>query len=608
MSKFTERVCRFRAEFQKLALDAVIVPNADPHLSEYIDKFYASQTWLSGFTGSSGVLVVSTTDAALITDSRYWEQAEKQIAESGITLVKAIGPFTDYLTDWCKEKLTAGNRIGVCGSFISEKEFETLDNELSLLGIKLVVLPTDPVAKIRDDGLKLSFNPIYEFVQSPVSRQEKFELVKRELEKAGASQLLLTSLEDVAWITNLRGSDIPCTPVFYGFALFNKADNLDLFVNKGSISKELAQKLAGDGIKLHPYGSVIEFLGSAESKQVTIADSSSVNRSIYTALSQTAEISKSGNPITQLKAIKTEAELQLIRKAMEKDGVALVKFYKWLEDNVESGKLDEVTCAEKLLQFRQEQAGFVSESFNTICAFGLNAALPHYRPLKESSRQIKGNNFLLIDSGAQYPEGTTDITRTVLVGQATTQMMSDYTTVLRGHIRLAMAQFPDSVAAEILDVIAREPFWDNQQDYGHGTGHGVGFFLGVHEGPHRISYPRLTDKMKRLPAQHRMKCGMITSNEPGIYRPGKWGIRIENLIATVEAGTNEFGHFLKFETLTLCPIELKAVNKSSLLADEIKWLNNYHRMVYQRLSPFLADEPTILSWLQEKTRAIQTKN
>ncbi len=604
MSEFKERVCKFRAEFQKLALDAVIVPNADPHLSEYIDKFYASQAWLSGFTGSSGLLVVNSTSAALITDSRYWEQAEKQVAESGTSLVKAVGPFEDYLIDWCKERLTAGTKIGVCGNFISEKDFETLDNELSSLGIKLVVLLADPVAEIRDDGVDLSFKPIYEFVQSPVSRQEKFELVEKELKKAGASQLLLTSLEDVAWITNLRGSDIPCTPVFYSFALFNSDGKLDLFVNEGSVPKELARKLASDGIKLHPYGSVVEFLGSAKSKQVTIADSSSVNRSIYAALSQTAEISKYGNPITQLKATKTEAELQLIRKAMKKDGVALVKFFKWLDENVESGKLDEVTCAEKLLQFRQEQAGFVSESFNTICAFGPNAALPHYRPLKGSSRQIKGNNFLLIDSGAQYLEGTTDITRTVLVGQATKQMKSDYTTVLRGHIRLAMARFPDCVAAETLDVIAREPIWANQQDYGHGTGHGVGFFLGVHEGPHRISYPRLTDKTKRPPIQHRMECGMVTSNEPGIYRPGKWGIRIENLIATVEADTNEFGHFLKFETLTMYPIEIKAVVKSKLMADEIKWLNGYHRMVYRQLAPLLADDPDVLSWLQEKTKAI----
>ncbi len=604
MSKFTVRVCKFRAEFQKLALDAVIVPNADPHLSEYIDQFYASQAWLSGFTGSSGVLVVSTTDAALITDSRYWEQAEKQIAGSGISLVKAVGSFENYLIDWCKEKLAAGDKIGVCGSFISEKDFETLDNELNFLGIKLVELPTDPVAKIRDDRINLSFKPIYEFVQSPVSRQEKFKLVKKELEKAGASQLLLTSLEDIAWITNLRGSDIPCTPVFYGFALFKKDGKLDLFVNKGSVPKELAQKLASDGIKLHPYGSVVKFLGSAASKQVTIADRSSVNRSIYSALSQTAEISKSGNPITRLKAIKTEAELRLIRKAMKKDGVALVKFFKWLEENVDSGKLDEVTCAEKLLQFRREQAGFISESFNTICAFGPNAALPHYRPLKESARQIKGNNFLLIDSGAQYLEGTTDITRTVLVGRATKQMKSDYTAVLRGHIRLAMARFPDCVAAETLDVIAREPIWANQQDYGHGTGHGVGFFLGVHEGPHRISYPRLTDKTKCIQAQHRMEYGMVTSNEPGIYRPRRWGIRIENLLATVEADTNEFGHFLKFETLTMYPIEIKAVVKSKLMADEIKWLNDYHRMVYRQLAPLLADDPAVLSWLQERTRAI----
>ncbi len=604
MSKFAERVCKFRLEFQKLALDAFIVPTADPHLSEYIDKFYASRAWLSGFTGSSGLLVVNATDAALITDSRYWEQAKNQLTGSGIALVKAVGSFDDYLIDWCKEKLPAGSKIGVCSSFISEKEFETLEKELNLLGIKLVEFPADPIAKIRDDGAELSFKPIYEFVQSPVSRQEKFELVKKELEKAGASQLLLTSLEDVAWITNLRGSDIPCTPVFYGFALFNKVGTLDLFVNEDSVPRELEQKLTEDGIKLHPYLSVVEFLGSADSKQVTIADCRSVNRSIYAVLSQTAEISKSGNPVIQLKATKTKAELQQIRQAMEKDGVALVKFFKWLEENVESGKLDEVTCAEKLLQLRKEQTGFVSESFDTICAFGPNAALPHYRPLKESARQIEGSNFLLIDSGAQYPEGTTDITRTALVGQATEQMKSDYTTVLRGHIRLAMAHFPDCVAAETLDAIAREPFWANQQDYGHGTGHGVGFFLGVHEGPHRISYPRLTDKTKRPPVQHRMKCGMVTSNEPGIYRPGKWGIRIENLIATVESDTNEFGHFLKFETLTLCPIELKAVNRSSLMADEINWLNNYHRMVYNRLSPYLTDDRDILVWLQEKTKNI----
>ncbi len=597
-----ERLKAFRKKIKALGFDAFIVPTADPHLSEYLDPFYAGRAWLSGFTGSAGALVVTAEKAALVTDSRYWEQAERELDGTGIDLVRATGHLEGEIFSWLRKNAEKHSTAGICGSYVSAKDFVSLYDSLKAAGVRLEETDEDPVLEIRDDKPALTFHGIYEHEASPVSRKEKFELLKSRLEELGARRILITSLEDIAWLTNLRGSDIPCCPVFYGYGIFDSAKGLDLFINPDSLPEALACKLSREGVRIHRYDRIRKELKHLDHAP-TIASPSSVNLNLYRLLCENCRRPDLENPFPLLQACKTPKERELIRKAMEKDGAALVRFYRWLDENVGSGQLTELSCAEKLLEFRQAQPDFIGLSFETICAFGPNAALPHYQAKEDSFSKIKGDGFLLIDSGAQFPQGTTDITRTVLVGNASEQMKSDYTAVLRGNIRLAMAKFPVNISSVVLDTLAREPIWSQAADFGHGTGHGVGFFLNVHEGPQRISYPRVTDQADgKVSRQTQMKPGMVTSDEPGIYRPGKWGVRIENLLANIPADNSEFGEFLSFETLTLCPIDLRPVDLSTLLPDEKHWLNEYHEMVRSRLSPYLADDAASLEWLKENTK------
>ncbi|MCD8338806.1 MAG: aminopeptidase P family N-terminal domain-containing protein, partial [Burkholderiales bacterium] len=489
-SVYAKRISNLAKLLPSLGLTAFIFPTADPHLSEYVSDAYASRKWLSGFTGSAGTLAIDQSGkAALVTDSRYWEQAARQISGTTIELIKATGPFYPAISDWLGHHLKSGDIVGICGRFISEEDFSDLQSSLEDFGIKLKNYPSDITTRLPSYVCRPTHNSIYEHEISPRSRQEKFKLLKDELEKSKAQRVVLTSLEDIAWLTNLRGSDIPCSPLFYSFAIFDTKEGLDLFLNLEAVSSKIKTKLESEGIRLHPYQDIANQLATLESG-CTIADSKAISKALLDAIPKTVDKSNSPNPVTLLKAQKSKEELDLIRKAMEKDGVALVKFFKWLEENVGSGTLTELSCAEKLLEFRKQEEGFISPSFETICAFGPNAALPHYKATEDSYSEIKGDGFLLIDSGAQFPEGTTDITRTMLIGAGTEAMKKDYTAVLRGNIRLAMSIFPDNVPAQVLDVLARAPIWKDYVDYGHGTGHGVGFFLGVHEGPLRISYPR----------------------------------------------------------------------------------------------------------------------
>ncbi len=596
-----QRIADLAKLIKKLDLDAFIFPTADPHLSEYVSDAYASRKWLSGFTGSAGTLAVDKKgNAALVTDSRYWEQAEKQLKPSGIKLIQAGQPFYTYITHWLESDLKPKSKIGICGKFISEAAFTKLKDDLEKEDLELVDYPIDIATKLEGFNSEPTFNPIYEHEASPRSRQEKFEILQANLGNK-VQKVLLTSLEDIAWLTNLRGSDIPNSPLFYSFAIFDKDKGLELFVNQDSVPAPIKEKLKSEGIKLYPYASIVKRLKKLESGTL-MADKKTVSRQLIHAIPKSVQLSDKSSPVEILRALKTPEEVALIKKAMEKDGVALVKFFKWLEENVDKGDLTELSCAAKLLEFRKEQEGFVSPSFDTICAFGPNAAQPHYKATEESYSPIKGNGFLLIDSGAQFPEGTTDITRTVLVGKANHQMKKDYTAVLRGNIRLAMATFPNDVPSQVLDVLAREPLWQNCVDYGHGTGHGVGFFLGVHEGPQRISYPHMRGSDVTLTSQTLMQVGMVTSDEPGIYRPDQWGVRIENLLVTDDvANDTEFGDFLGFETLTLCPISVVPVLFDEMMPDEMNWLNNYHEMVFARLEPYFKNDHETLEWLREKT-------
>lgn len=594
-----DRLQALREYMRQQNLAAVVIPTADTHLSEYLDNHFKLIPYLSGFTGSAGTLVVTESNAALWTDSRYWEQAASQLND-GITLMKDGDAATADEIDWLAAQELDG-AVGASACLFSSKAWKELAERVAA-ELHQELHDADP-AVVWTERPSQTFSGIYEHTASPRSRKEKLLAVSEKILSLGGDALLTASLDDIAWVMNLRGSDIPHTPVFYSYALIRSSGEAELFVKEDQITVELTEKLLRDGVTLRPYSAVQESIAAlGKDNALLLFDPTEINAKLAdTEGIKTKEIT---SPVVLLKACKTPEEVGLIAHAMELDGAALVRFFAWLEDTKETGCETELSVASKLLEFRSAMPGFTDVSFDTIAAFGPNGALPHYQATEKQFSEIRGDGFLLIDSGAQFPGGTTDITRTVPVGVVSDEMIQDYTAVLRGHIRLAMAKFPEGISSQAIDAIAREPLWNLLCDYGHGTGHGVGFFLNVHEGPQRISYPRLNGRDATLRAETAMRAGMVTSDEPGLYRSGRWGIRIENLVANEAAGANEFGSFLQFRTLTLCPYELSCCDTSKLLADEKAWLNAYHEEVRTKLSPFFTDEPKVLAWLERKTLPI----
>lgn len=602
-SSISRRLSALRLFLKDHGLNGWIVPTADPHLSEYVDEHYAFRKWLSGFTGSAGSLLVTQDAAALITDSRYWVQAEQQLEGSGIELVKLNQSYAAECADWFAAHLKANDCVGINSELISGKDAKNYTHVFSEKHLHLSLIRQTPEETIWQNRPPRADKPVFDHTVSPRSRKEKLAALQEVLKKEGADYLLTSKLDDIAWIFNLRGSDVPDNPVFYAYALIPTKGTATLFINEAKVPADLKNLLLQDCVTLSPYRSVGKTLESLACGTV-LADPEEINASLLSHLPKQITQLALPNPIERMKALKTPEEIELISEAMLKDGVALVQFFAWLDRNLGKEEMTEQSLAEKLLSYRQSLPGYISLSFETISAFGPNAALPHYQPDKTGGALIRGNGFLLIDSGAQFPEGTTDITRTKLIGEATDLMKEDYTAVLRANIRLAMAVFPDGISSQVLDPIAREPIWQHFANFGHGTGHGVGFFLNVHEGPQRISYPRISPRADAVVSKETAMCeGMVTSDEPGIYRPGRWGIRIENLVAAEFAAENEFGRFLKFRTLTLCPIDLSAVIPERLQPDEKKWLNEYHALVRQKVLPHIHDERTIV-WLVWNTREI----
>jgi Xaa-Pro aminopeptidase len=602
-SSISSRLSALRIFLKDHGLNGWIVPTADPHLSEYVDEHYAFRKWLSGFTGSAGSLLVTQDAAALVTDSRYWVQAEQQLEGSGIELVKLNQGYAAESADWFAAHLMANDCVGINSELISGKDAKNYARVFAEKHLHLSLVRQTPEETIWEERPERAEKPIFDHAVSPRNREQKLTSLREVLKKEGADYLLTSKLDDIAWIFNLRGSDVPDNPVFYAYALIPSKGTATLFINEEKVPANLRELLFRDGVALAPYHCVGKTLASLSSGTV-LADPEEINASLLSHLPEQITQLELPNPIERMKALKTPEEINLISDAMIKDGVALVRFFAWLDRNLGKEEMTEQSLADKLLFFRKSLPGYISLSFETISAFGSNAALPHYQPDKSGGAQIKGNGFLLIDSGAQFPEGTTDITRTKLIGKATDLMKEDYTAVLRANIRLAMAVFPDGISSQLLDPLAREPIWQHFANFGHGTGHGVGFFLNVHEGPQRISYPRISPRSDAfISKETAMSEGMVTSDEPGIYRPGRWGIRIENLVATEFAEENEFGRFLKFKTLTLCPIDLSAVIPERLQPDEKKWLNEYHTLVRQKVLPHIHDERTIV-WLVWNTREI----
>lgn len=590
-----QRLAHVRQLMSREGIHALLVPSADPHLSEYLPGYWQGRQWLSGFHGSVGTLIVTADFAGVWADSRYWEQATKELKGSGIELVK-LQPGQPGPLDWLAEQTPQGAVVAVDGAVMALASARTLGSKLQERGASLRT-DIDLLQEAWSDRPSLPEQPVYQHLppQATQSRVEKLAALRETLKERGADWHFIATLDDIAWLFNLRGADVSFNPVFVSFALINQ-QQATLFVALSKVDEALRAQLEVDGVSLRDYSEVTAALRAVPEGVALQIDPARVTAGLLEHLNPGVKLLEGLNPTTLAKSRKSLADAEHIRQAMEQDGAALCEFFAWLDSALGRERITELTIDERLTAARERRPGYVSLSFNTIAAFNANGAMPHYHATPEEHAVIEGDGLLLIDSGGQYLGGTTDITRMVPVGTPSAEQKRDCTRVLKGVIALSRAQFPRGILSPLLDAIARAPIWAEGVDYGHGTGHGVGYFLNVHEGPQVIAYQAAATP------QTAMQPGMITSIEPGTYRPGRWGVRIENLALNREAGKTEFGEFLNFETLTLCPIDTRCLEPSLLTEDEREWFNGYHAEVRRRLSPLL--EGPALEWLQVRTAAI----
>ncbi|MCC8396416.1 aminopeptidase P family protein [Paraburkholderia sp. MMS20-SJTR3] len=596
-SSIPERLASLRAAMAREGIAAYLVPSADPHLSEYLPGRWQGRQWLSGFTGSAGTLIVSADFAGVWTDSRYWEQASAQLAGTGVELMKMTGgQQTTPHFEWLARNVAKGGTVGVDGAVLGVAAARALSATLGAHGVQLRT-DVDLFDAIWAQRPALPADAVFEHAepQAGLARAEKLAQVRRAMADKGAQSHFISTLDDLAWLLNLRGADVSYNPVFVAHALIG-VDRVSLFIADGKVSPELAAVLARDGIHVEPYAKAADALAALPAGSTLLIDPRRITYGLLQAVPSTVKLVEAVNPSTFLKSCKSAADAAHVRATMEQDGAALAEFFAWFEAALGRERITELTIDERLTAARARRPGFVSLSFATIAGFNGNGAMPHYRATEESHAVIEGDGLLLIDSGGQYLTGTTDITRVVPVGTPSDAQRRDFTVVLKGMIALSRAQFPRGIRSPMLDAIARAPIWQAGADYGHGTGHGVGYFLNVHEGPQVISHYAPAEPWTA------MEEGMITSNEPGLYRPGKWGVRIENLVLNVAAEKTEFGDFLKFETLTLCPIDTRCIELSLLRDDERTWLNAYHETVRTRLSPHVSGDAK--AWLELRTQPI----
>lgn len=591
-STINNRIAALRAHIAQEQIQAFIIPSTDPHLSEYVAPHWQSREWISGFTGSAGTVVVTAKDAGLWTDSRYFLQAARQLEGTCITLYKEMLPETPNIPEFLSAHLQEGDCVGIDGKMFSAEEVEHLQKELKKSGIRIKSI-ADPMQLLWTDRPAMPLAPafVYDTKYAGMSFTEKLPAVRQAMEAAGADSLLLSALDEIAWLLNIRGNDVHCNPVVVSYLLIEK-DKVNYFIQPQKVTPELAEYFSANGISVHPYEEIGHYLNSFNAHSI-LMNPAKTNYAIYSAIRPGCLIINGASPVALLKAIRNKQEIAGIHAAMQRDGVALVKFLKWLDEAVPAGKETEISVDKKLHTFRAAQPLYMGESFDTIAGYKEHGAIVHYEATPETDVTLKPEGFLLLDSGAQYLDGTTDITRTIALGPLTEEEKTDYTLILKGHIALAMAVFPEGTRGAQLDVLARMPIWKERMNYLHGTGHGVGHFLNVHEGPQSI-------RMNENPVA--LQPGMVTSNEPGVYKAGSHGIRTENLVLTVPAGEGMFGKYLKFETLTLCPICRKGIIKELLTAEEIGWLNDYHRTVYEKLSPDLNYDER--EWLKEACKAV----
>lgn len=590
-----ERIAALREAMKQHKIDAYIIPTSDPHMSEYPADCWKYREWISGFTGSAGTVIITADKAGLWTDSRYFLQASTQLEGTGIELFKMMLPETPTIPEFLTHELKEGQTVGLNGETYSLADAHSLEKALAEKEIKLNTNASliDPIWKERP---AIPEAPMFEMPVelSGKSTEDKLIDINKMLHKAGADCTILSALDEVAWTFNIRGTDVAYNPVVISYAFVSEKESV-LFVNPKKIPAEIAEHLKKEGVTLADYGMLATFLSRLPERTRVFIDSKRTNVAIYNALPKSSILIEGTSPANHLKSIKNETEIKGFRNAVLKDGIAMTKFYFWLEKMLKAGeKVTELSAAAKLTALRSEQPQYVMDSFASISSYGPHGAVVHYSPTPETDTELKTDSLYLLDSGAQYLDGTTDITRTIaLCDEPSEQMKKDFTRALKGTIGIAKCKFPAGIRGCLIDAFARKALWDAGINYLHGTCHGIGHCLNVHEGPQSI-------RMEENPVI--LEPGMVMSDEPAIYRPGEYGIRTENMILIREDSETEFGKFLGFETLTLCYIDTKLVIPSMLSVREHAWLNKYHQMVYDLVSPHLTEEEK--AWLKEKTAEI----
>lgn len=587
-----ERLTKIRDLMKEQGIDAYIIPSSDPHISEYLPERYKCIEWTSGFSGSAGTLVITQDFAGLWTDARYFVQAVEQLAGSGFELVKLRVQAASEYVEWLDQRLGQGAKVAFDGNLASLLVAQAVKNNLEPRGI-IVDGHVDLLTPIWEGRPGLPQVKAYLLEESITGQRTESKLaeVRKALQKYRVAGHFISSLDDLAWLLNIRGQDVPCNPVVLGFVYVTLQEAI-LFVEPSKLDSEAIAQLEQYGVTVLDYATAFEFVKNIAIDSILI-DPKRTCFAIYDSIPSRVKMVEGINPSTSLKTVKNNVEIAHVRKTMVNDGIAMTKFFKWLEERLGKEELSEISIAEKLQGFRAEQPGFVDISFNTIAGYLDHGALPHYHATATSNYVLKPHGLLLVDSGGQYQTGTTDITRVISLGSITQEEKEDYTIVLKGTIEGSLAVYPKGTRGYQIDAITRRPMWETLRNYGHGTGHGVGFFLNVHEGPQVLNPTNVDIALER---------GMITSIEPGLYREGKHGIRIENLVLSEDYKSSQFGDFMNFETLTICYIATDLVEKSLLNQTHIDWLNNYNQWVYEKLAPLLTEEEAM--WLKQKTQAI----
>lgn len=596
MSAINERLAALRSQLSQHGLDAWIEPTGDPHQSEYVADHWKAREWLSGFSGSSGTLIVTPGHAGLWTDSRYFLQAEAQLKGSEVVLQKQVVPHAPEHINWLCDNLKPGSVVGCNGSLFSVSQIRQLAKAFHKAGLELNT-QHDPVGAIWTDRPALPEHPVYEhdLRYAGKSRAEKLKAIREQMTKLKVGFHLVCTLDDIAWTLNIRGADVAYNPVCISYLVIDMK-TAHLFINRQKVPHDLRDALLKDGVLLHAYEALENFLEDSIGEHAVLADPTTTNLRLYNALPEDRIVH--GDTIARnLKTLKNETEVANLKETMRRDGVALLRLVRWLQATLKERPVSEVEVAEVLGGLRAAQEGYVGESFAAIVGYQANGAIVHYHAEAATCAQIRPEGILLLDSGGQYLSGTTDITRTFALSAPTAEQKRHYTLVLQGHIALANAHFPAGTCGVQLDTLARQFLWQDDLNFGHGTGHGVGFFLNVHEPPQGFT-----------PTPHGVRGttpflpGMLTSNEPGFYRTGEYGIRIENLVICVPASENAFGKFYKFESLSLFPIDTTLIEVAMLSPAETTWLNTYHQEVEQALAPLLEAEEVV--WLKEQCKAL----